>query len=498
MTSNQTSISWAPIADLPSNWQELAVPELPPLFHVWNDQASHLRESHAFKEYLLKMRREIAIETGIIERLYTLDRGVTQLLIEYGLDEALIPHGATDKPPRAVIELIRDQEFAIEGLFDFVAQRRPLSTSYIKELHATLTQHQATTEAMTTNGDVIEVELRRGEWKTQPNNPTRPDGVIHEYCPPEHVSSEMDNLVRWHLAHQVQGVPPEIEAAWLHHRFTQIHPFQDGNGRVARCLATLVFLKAEWFPLVLRDSDRAAYINALEKADGGNLRDLISLFAQAERQAFIRSISLSEEVLSENRQSRAIISAVGTRIRKKRELQIGERIEKVERFAEVLFDVAKRQLERVRDEIATELKMQRPGGRPIADVFPNANGSEHADWRGWQINQAANRLGYFANRRDYSAWVQLRIYYKPITDILFSFHVPGPKYLGVLVCSACAYRNSENEDAGRALMAYDLEILSDAPFQFSYADEENEVKRRFDQWADSVIVAGLKYWQQEV
>jgi len=23
--------------------------------------------------------------------------------------------------------------------------------------------------------------------------------------------------------------PPEIEAAWLHHRFTQIHPFQDGN-----------------------------------------------------------------------------------------------------------------------------------------------------------------------------------------------------------------------------------------------------------------------------
>ena len=33
----------------------------------------------------------------------------------------------------------------------------------------------------------------------------------------------------------------EIEATWLHHRFTQIHPFQDGNGRVARALASLVF-----------------------------------------------------------------------------------------------------------------------------------------------------------------------------------------------------------------------------------------------------------------
>ena len=38
-------------------------------------------------------------------------------------------------------------------------------------------------------------------------------------------------------------VAPEVEAAWLHHRFTQIHPFQDGNGRIARALATLIFVK---------------------------------------------------------------------------------------------------------------------------------------------------------------------------------------------------------------------------------------------------------------
>ena len=42
--------------------------------------------------------------------------------------------------------------------------------------------------------------------------------------------------------HQGCGVPLEVEAAWLHHRFTQIHPFEDGNGRVARALASLVFI----------------------------------------------------------------------------------------------------------------------------------------------------------------------------------------------------------------------------------------------------------------
>ena len=43
---------------------------------------------------------------------------------------------------------------------------------------------------------------------------------------------------------------PEVEAAWLHHRFGQIHPFQDGNGRVARALATMIFLRAGFVPLV--------------------------------------------------------------------------------------------------------------------------------------------------------------------------------------------------------------------------------------------------------
>ncbi len=84
----------------------------------------------------------------------------------------------------------------------------------------------------------------------------RPDGLIHEYCPPEQVTSEMDRLIELHREHQIGEIPPEVEAAWLHHRFTQIHPFQDGNGRIARCLASLVFIQAKWFPLVLTRGDR--------------------------------------------------------------------------------------------------------------------------------------------------------------------------------------------------------------------------------------------------
>jgi len=53
----------------------------------------------------------------------------------------------------------------------------------------------------------------------------------------------MQCLIEWYREHE-NRLSVEVRAAWLqHHRFTWIHPFQDGNGRVARALASLVFLK---------------------------------------------------------------------------------------------------------------------------------------------------------------------------------------------------------------------------------------------------------------
>jgi len=274
-------MQWKPITDLPQDWKKYANSELPPLVTVWNEQAERLRASGEFQRFMDRLRREIAIETGIIEQLYNIDRGITRLLIEQGINEALIPHGTTDRPIQQVVALIKDQEAAIAGLFDFVGGQRTLSTFYIKQLHQVLTQSQDTTEALIPlTGEIIEVALIRGDWKQQPNNPMRQDGSIHEYSPPEQVASQMDRLIELHREHQTREIPPEVEAAWLHHRFTQIHPFQDGNGRIARCLASLVFIQARWFPLVLTRDDRSTYISALEDADKGDLSNLINLFAK--------------------------------------------------------------------------------------------------------------------------------------------------------------------------------------------------------------------------
>ena len=282
---------WRPIEDLPDDWRRLADSDLHQLADNWRERREDLGAQGVIADFNERLKREWAIETGLIERVYTLTRGITEILIERGLREEFIPSSATDRDPALVFDMIRDHAAAVDGLFDFVKQERQLSTSYIKELHVALLAHQETASARDIFGRRVEMPLAKGEYKKRPNNPVRPDGLVHEYCPPEQVASEMDRLLGMHLEHGERGIPAEVEAAWLHHRFTQIHPFRDGNGRVARALATLMMIRAGWFPPVVTDAGRADYIDALEAADSGDIRPLVRLFSEIQRRAFEGAMS---------------------------------------------------------------------------------------------------------------------------------------------------------------------------------------------------------------
>jgi Fic family protein len=207
----------------------------------------------SFKDSL---RQEWLSKVDMLEYLYSTDRGTTQTILEESIELSI----TTAMAPAKLAEISVPQH--IQGLFSFVTQNRNLSVFYIKELHQVLTRNQLATQAQDSFGNLLQIPLVHGQWKSRSNNPRRPDGTIHEYCPPEQVASEMENLVEMHSRHQEISVPPEIQAAWLHHRFTQIHPFQDGNGRVARTLGSLIFIRQGLFPVVITQNDRQEYILA--------------------------------------------------------------------------------------------------------------------------------------------------------------------------------------------------------------------------------------------
>ena len=62
---------WAPIADLTDADRAAASEELVPLLRTWREARKEIPD-HLVTEFNQRLRREWAIETGIIERLYTL------------------------------------------------------------------------------------------------------------------------------------------------------------------------------------------------------------------------------------------------------------------------------------------------------------------------------------------------------------------------------------------------------------------------------------------
>src|SRR5207247_10185452 len=105
--------------------------------------------------------------------------------------------------------------------------------------------------------------------------------------------SEIDKLLG--LLQEYKGEDPIVVSAWLQHRFTQIHPYQDGNGRVARALTTLILLRADLLPLVVDRDLRVEYINALELADQSQLSTLAEIFARLERNAILQALSVDAD-----------------------------------------------------------------------------------------------------------------------------------------------------------------------------------------------------------
>jgi len=74
----------------------------------------------------------------------------------------------------------------------------------------------------------------------------------------------MRDLFRWHAKTKHD---PVIKGILLHYYFVKIHPFLDGNGRIARFLLNQELLKAQMFPVIIPIIRRAEYIASLKNSE---------------------------------------------------------------------------------------------------------------------------------------------------------------------------------------------------------------------------------------
>ncbi len=84
-------------------------------------------------------------------------------------------------------------------------------------------------------------------------------------------------------------------SARAHYKPGAIHPFDDGNGRVARLLMNLILMKYGCAPVVIKQENRENYYKALMKADAGEMDDFIQLLAAEERNSLRLILDIIEK-----------------------------------------------------------------------------------------------------------------------------------------------------------------------------------------------------------
>lgn len=182
----------------------------------------------------------------------TLSPVETTLVIEQGITIG-------GKPLKDHLEAL-DHYDAIRYVREFAHQQsRPLGETDIRALHSLVIKRSRP-----------EIAGRYADLTRY----VRTETGRHTFPSPAEIPALMGDFAGW-----LRDSPDEPGTAFAaHRRLVDIHPFNDGNGRVARLLMNLILIRAGYPPVAIRPEDRPAYIRALQKAQaGGTAEDFDAL-----------------------------------------------------------------------------------------------------------------------------------------------------------------------------------------------------------------------------
>ena len=149
-----------------------------------------------------------------------------------------------------------------------LVQDKPLTQTFIRQLHHTLLREDYEVYRKLPGGEYTSYTVHAGVYKTRPNSVISRTGERFEYASPEETPALMTDLVDWYNEEERKGAMHPVElAALFHYRYIRIHPFEDGNGRIARLLVNYILARHHYPMVVVRSRKKTEYLDALSAAD---------------------------------------------------------------------------------------------------------------------------------------------------------------------------------------------------------------------------------------
>jgi Fic family protein len=212
-----------------------------------------------------------ALNSGAIEGLHGAGRGLTETVMDHALEWQPHVRDAEGSLAEAFVEAGLE---AFQMALDVATgQEQKLTQAWIRQVHAVACAPQTHFDVVVRVGTDMRNERRplaHGAYKVAPNHVTVGDRT-HAYCPVDQVAAEMERLVDELHSDAFVAAHPILQTSFAHHAFASIHPFQDGNGRVARVFASVFLLRAASIPLLVYADQQVGYFDALAAADNDQL-----------------------------------------------------------------------------------------------------------------------------------------------------------------------------------------------------------------------------------
>ena len=264
--------------------------------------------------------------------------------------------------------------------------------------------------------------------------------------------------------------------------------------RVARAIASLVFLREGLFPLVVRESDRPVYIGALESADAGVLAPLVNFFARRQRDAILKALGLEQQVQQSRFADQIISSAL--ELLKSKFSKEKQKVSVVYANGEKLFGLVETRFKSLASTLDAQLRTLAPPQRPTYHARANSanNASPQRHYFHKQIVDVARHFDYFANFERHRSWVRITLTTEQEFDYVVSIHGYGPGESGILAASAFSYVKATREDG--ATEPVGLHPAAADLFQFNYAESYESTEKRFADWLESSMAIALAEWKR--
>ena len=253
-----------------SEWRSSKVDEI-----QWNRYKDELNEKRSVKPNQLDrslriVRRMAALETGAIEGLYSVDRGFTFTVAQ----EMATWEASVQAKGNEAENLITSQLNAYDFVLDFATRDVPIAEAWIRTLQSEICQGQDGYKVQTPSG-MQKQPLPLGVYKTMPNHVRTPKNTIHSYAPVLSTASEMNRLCQELGGSEFEKAHPILQSSYAHYCLVAIHPFADGNGRVARALASVFTYRSCSVPLLVFSENRVEYFSTLAMADDRNYQPFV-------------------------------------------------------------------------------------------------------------------------------------------------------------------------------------------------------------------------------